>query len=298
MRVTDDDGLQDTATTTINLYAFPVPVLTGTFGYETDAPYRPYVVWDATGSYDPDGGTIEEYSWDLDDDWNFEIIDGGITVTQYYTWEETSASAWLSVMDDEGDYGFAYVTVNFGQAPPLAMLNGYAGEGTNNVYWDASDSMDVDGYIVLYEWDLDNDGVFDDDTSYPDYWNTYETYLPHTCTVRVTDDDGLTATATATFDGSSPPLAMIYGYVSDYGPAKVEVTWDGSSSWDSDGEIVQYEWDLNFDGVYDVTTTTEDIVITEYNTEQESALCRLRVTDDDGKTDIDIGYVYFSGGAA
>ncbi len=59
----------------------------------------------------------------------------------------------------------------------------------------AAGSMDLDGAIVKYEFDPLGDGSWVDHGSNPDYAWTYTTYGAYTAGVRVTDDNGNTATA-------------------------------------------------------------------------------------------------------
>jgi PKD repeat protein len=199
LRVTDNDGLTDTDTYQVVLATQPIAEVTGTFHFETVEPYRPYIVWDASDSFDPDGGNIVQFNWDPNNDLIFEVQDGGETYTSYYNWDMTSANIWVEVIDDEGESGYAYASLDFGQAPPFAMLSGNSGEGYMNVFWDASESFDLDGTIVLYEWDYDNDGTYDDSGTDTYYWYTYDVTGWVTCRVRATDDDGLTDTATANY---------------------------------------------------------------------------------------------------
>ena len=57
---------------------------------------------------------------------------------------------------------------------------------------------------------------------------------------------------------------------------------DGSGSYDSDGRIVRYEWDIDGDGDFEVTTSR---TTHEYRfAEPVDGQLRLRVTDDDGRT--------------
>jgi len=67
------------------------------------------------------------------------------------------------------------------------------------IFFDPTGSYDSDGTIVLYEWDWESDGTYDASTTSP----TTVSYLyaipgTHTITLRVTDNNGLTDTATAT----------------------------------------------------------------------------------------------------
>jgi subtilisin family serine protease len=112
-----------------------------------------------------------------------------------------------STADDLGDpgrdkfYGFGLVnakaasppTVN---QPPIANAGGpYAGTIGEAITFDASGSID-DGTIVSYEWDWDNDGVYDDRTSSPKITHAWSEAHTGTITLRVTDDEGLTDTDT------------------------------------------------------------------------------------------------------
>jgi uncharacterized repeat protein (TIGR01451 family) len=79
-----------------------------------------------------------------------------------------------------------------------------------------------------------------------------------------------------------PPVADVGGpYIGTVGEP---ITFDGTGSYDLDGTIVSYEWDLDGDGVTDDATgpTPSMTWSTPY-----SGIIRLAVTDDDGEIDID-----------
>jgi PKD repeat protein len=86
--------------------------------------------------------------------------------------------------------------------PPVAALtaNPPAGAAPLAVSFDASDSNDPEGQpLAKFEWDFESDGVFDQDTgSVPTVQHTYGASGLLKCTVRVTDANGMTATASAT----------------------------------------------------------------------------------------------------
>ena len=91
--------------------------------------------------------------------------------------------------------------------PPVAVTNGpYTGVTGVPVTLDGSGSSDPDGTIVSYEWDLDNDGVFDDATGEVINYTWTEGYSGN-ISLRVTDDRGATAidTTTATIVSNQPP---------------------------------------------------------------------------------------------
>lgn len=65
--------------------------------------------------------------------------------------------------------------------------------------------------------------------------------------------------------------------------------FDGGLSFDPDGTVVSYEWDWNGDGTYEDSTT--DAVIVHSFSSAMSGQVRLRVTDNDGLTGIDVADV-------
>jgi predicted outer membrane repeat protein/parallel beta-helix repeat protein len=104
-------------------------------------------------------------------------------------------------------------TVNFflsQTAAPVADAGGpYSGEVGVPVTLDASGSYDPDGVIVRYEWDCNGDGEYDQITSSSQMPYTWDTTYNGIITLRVTDNDGLTATDTATVSITSPPLREV-----------------------------------------------------------------------------------------
>lgn len=71
------------------------------------------------------------------------------------------------------------------------------------------------------------------------------------------------------------------------------ITFDGSASFDPDGEIVSYEWDFDNDGTYDLMVTTPTTTYT-YGAEY-SGLVKLRVTDNDALIAVDTAGVEILG---
>jgi hypothetical protein len=66
----------------------------------------------------------------------------------------------------------------------------------DTIIFDASTSDDPDGTIVAYEWDMDNDGQYDDTTGVNPTWQYPEG--EYDVSLRVTDNDGLTGIKTRT----------------------------------------------------------------------------------------------------
>jgi GH25 family lysozyme M1 (1,4-beta-N-acetylmuramidase) len=82
---------------------------------------------------------------------------------------------------------------------PIAEANGpYGGEVGKSILLNGSGSLDTDGYIALYEWDFEGDGVFDLNTTESSVSHVYETNFSGVVVLRVTDNDGNTAADEAT----------------------------------------------------------------------------------------------------
>ena len=151
-------------------------------------------------------------------------------------------------------------------------------------------STDSDGTIVQYEWDFDGDGTYDSNTgavATTDF--TYTSAGDYDATVRVTDDDGATDTASISENGlgeitvNDPPVADITASPLT-GTLPLTVNFDASGSTDSDGTIDKYEWDFDGDGIWDLDTGTTATTSFEYTTAGNFDAA-VRVTDDDGATD-------------
>ena len=100
---------------------------------------------------------------------------------------------------------------------PNADANGpYEGEVGKPIILDGSGSFDSDGYIALYEWDFEGDGVFDFSSAESTTSHIYETAFSGVVTLRVTDNDGNTDTDEAAItivqgDTTPPETWLIFG---------------------------------------------------------------------------------------
>jgi uncharacterized repeat protein (TIGR01451 family) len=179
------------------------------------------------------------------------------------------------------------------QAGPIAVAEASPNPTAENVpvTFDPSESFHQDPahVIVLYEWDFDNDGVFDESTPGPT--TVQESFVcpppgvpcSFPVTLRVTDDNtpALTAEAVVTVEVTippHPPTAVSGGpYTVCVG---VATTLDGSDSFDiNEGTsetgnppfdtITLYEWDLDlasgapFDSIDETGATPSHTFATE-----------------------------------
>jgi len=81
---------------------------------------------------------------------------------------------------------------------PIASAGGpYTGEVGEAIVFDGSGSYDPDGWIVLYEWDTEGNGVFNLSSPFPMAEYAFAAEFSGVATLRVTDNDGNTAIGTA-----------------------------------------------------------------------------------------------------
>jgi hypothetical protein len=165
----------------------------------TDADVDQTILFNAAASNDPNPGeSIQQYSWDWDSDGTYDEYStlSSLGIHQYsapgtyaVTLEVTSTSGLtntcthtITVTDT-----MYYPVASFTQSSNYAPING-------PVTFDPSGSNDFDGILVLYEWDWDNDGVYDESYATSQVvqhaWSEYGMGA-YIVTLQVTDDEGL-----------------------------------------------------------------------------------------------------------
>ena len=217
------------------------------------------------GSSKDDDGTVLWYRWDFGDG----TIGYGETVAHAYT-DDGDYTVTLTVTDDDGDESSHAIQVSVSNRPPVAVAGLDQDTRTGiPVRLDGRGSYDMDGMIAIYHWDF-GDGTTADGPVVTHSFPTYGTYMVE---LTVTDDDGMTATGNLTVAVANvEPVARITGDTRLL--SGEETSLDGRSSYDLDGNIVEYRWDPGDDtsielgpifehtyarvGTYTVTLTVED----------------------------------------
>jgi len=175
--------------------------------------------------------------------------------------------------------------------PPLPSFSVYPlePEAGEPVEFDASESRDPDGRIVEYWWDF-GDGELGMGERGEHRYAAAGEYL---VTLSVTDDDGVPASTgrrITVFPADTAPVAsFVWAPVSPGGtpldrPVREgdSVRLDASGSYDPDGEIVEYDWDLQSDGEFEIVGP--DPIITVPPFASGSHPVTLRVIDDDKRS--------------
>jgi PKD repeat protein len=209
LRVTDTGGISRTATKTI-LVQETVPNPGFTFAPDFPLPGQP-VAFNST-SVASAGKSIGTLEWDFDYDGvpaNFNAEAVGSSATHSFA---SPGPKRVGLRATEVDGGFAIataiVTVN---APPragfsVAPENAFVGDTVTL----SSTSADPDGPLARQEWDLDNDGQFDD-ASGPVASTRFANPGAYPLKLRVTDSRGVTATAEGQVTVQNRPVPRLPG---------------------------------------------------------------------------------------
>ncbi|MCA9199492.1 MAG: DUF11 domain-containing protein [Planctomycetales bacterium] len=189
--------------------------------------------------------------------------------------------------DDQANVDFNVYTIDAGGP--------YIGRVGEQIRFDASNSVDPEAPILFYEWDWNNDGIYDSFSVDPIAYHTFNRPAMSTVGLRTTNMRGgrrydwadlMVYVPREDNDIVGSPLAELRGpYTGVVGEA---LTVQAVPS----PEIVQYEWDWNDDGVYDNVThvpTASHVYSSEY-----LGVVRLRTTDGNGSTYVDTADVTVS----
>ena len=215
------------------------------------------ITFSTVGSHDPDGGEIEEYWWDWDNDGTYDEEGSPII----HSWDVPGEyPVMLKVIDDEGEEGFlaSPLIVEVLNLPPKAMA--VAPDAVDGKWWvnallqfDGSGSFDTDcdgESITKFEWNFYGEGPYWVDvgptpTFMYDYAGIYDVQL------MVTDDEGATdlLDVPLTLEIQPQNLPPVAKAMATPNPQLVcePVHFMDDGSYDQDyGDVVKWAWD--FDG--------------------------------------------------
>ena len=276
LTVTDDDGATDSMSHAVQVGpSNQSPVAAFTFTPPTP-PVNGWVQFNASASSDPDG-SIVNYAWNFGDG----STDIGNTV-----WHRFSGAGiygvTLTVTDDDGAANTSTQTIQVGGSVNSAPTASFAylpasptiGEW---VRFDGTGSTDSDGSISSHQWSF-GDGTVS--VSGPVVYHQFTGAGTYVVSLIVTDDDGATDTAVQSIGVGTvlqPPVAL-FTFAPVTPVVGQSVFFNASTSYDPDGAIVSYAWDLDGNGVDDAFAPTMNAT---YNS-PGVAMVRLTVIDNDG----------------
>lgn len=225
------DSNSATSAATVSFVADTPPTATATSSSATPASGQT-ITLDASASAAPDaGGSIVRYEWDLDGNGSYETDSGSAPSALHSFPRPGAVDVGLRVTDDLGLKATSTVHLDVSNRAPVAALTAAPNPAltTQAVLLDAAGSQDPDGSIVRYEWDLNNDGVFEQTTSEPTLSHTFAVEGHPLVRVRVIDDLGLATIAQTTLTVNrplTPPVVVPPG--GGHGPAPFAGVLGGS----------------------------------------------------------------------
>jgi VCBS repeat-containing protein len=279
--VCDSDGLCDTATVSVTVNPVNDAPVAADDDYSTDED-TPLVV--------PTPGVLGN-DIDVDGDGLTAALvsgpsNGTLTLNAHGSFTYTPAANFNGLdsftylaNDGAADSNSATVniTVEAVNDPPVADAGGpYSGSEGSSVTLDASGSYDIDDTILSYEWDLDNDGQFNDAVGV----NTSVTFFDdgsYTIGVLVTDESGTSDIDYATVTVSDLGPTAAFSWSPDPQNEGSDISFSDLSSSYPDA-IASWNWDFTGLG-----GSTEQSPSFTYADDGSYTVC-LTVTDDDSST--------------
>ncbi len=266
--VAEDDETNNVATRTITVNAPPSAVATASastvMSYER-------LTFDGTGSTDPEG-SISCYLWYLGDG---AILSGANVSHSYNDGSPSPGRSYnvtLVVTDPDGGTDEATLTVWVLNRRPLAVAVGRTINTMTPFTMSGESSLDVDGHIARWTWELHNGTVrtgatvtlsYDDDGSYG-------------VKLTVTDDDGVSDSTTVTI------VVLNQAPVADFKANRTIVAkgepigLDASASRDVDGTITNYTW------IFGDSATDDGVTVVHTYASNGTYNLTLVTIDDDG----------------
>ncbi len=274
LTVTDNLGAATTSSQVVHAGATNQPPLAAFTNDPTVGTPGGWMQFNASGSTDTDG-TIASYAWNFGD---------GTTESGSVAWHRyMSAGSYavsLTVTDNLGTATVLTRTIQVGtlNQPPTATFSVLPSAPSVGAWarFDATASADPDGTIVSYQWSFGDGSTSTGNVVY----HQFVTAGMFSVSLTVTDNGGASNSTTQPVQVGSPLQAPVALFT--YSPASpvvgVPVVFNASSSYDPDGVIVSYAWDLNGDGSPDTTGATGQVIYSTPGT----AFVQLTVTDNSG----------------
>ena len=173
--------------------------------------------------------------------------------------------------------------------PPDVNPGGpYTGKEGDTISFDASLTSDEENNILQYEWDFDNDGIYDLTTSAPFASHTYVDDYAGVMKLKVTDTENDDAVAdAAVLIQNVPPIPDAGG---PYQGNPGEVIQLSGSAIDPGDDQLNYSWDLDNNGSFETIGATAQKTFTTNG--RQTIIFKVR--DDDSGIGYDTTYVQIS----
>jgi len=262
LRVNDGRGGVDTDYTWLAI-SNVAPQVTHGGPYEIDEGQDLALAGTATDA----GGDPLTVGWDLDNDDTYDDATGAAPTVSWATLAALGLASdgsdlpiGLQADDGQGGTNRAVTTLTINNLPPVAEAGGPYQVAIGSDLVLAGSATDPGGDTLSYEWDIDNDGQYDDATGATPtiaaaYLAAAGLTISNSITIhlKVTDSEGASHTNSALVRASNePPVAKAGGpYAIDEG---ADLDLDASGSSDLNGDALTCAWDLDNDGQFDDAT--------------------------------------------
>lgn len=191
------------------------------------------------------GATITDWNWDLDADGQFDDAFGPSIGHQFATPGVFNVGLQIITDMDPAQAVYQLITVN--PVPAANFIATDVCEGTVSALADASTISG--GSIVSWEWDLDNDGLYDNATGSV-IAHDFVTAGSYVVGLQITSDQGCQSTTTENV--TVDPMPTVEFAVSEVCLGdQTELT---AASTVSSGTVDNYNWELNGNGLFDDAT--------------------------------------------
>ena len=235
------------------------------FTYEPLQPTTQQTIYFNSTSYDPDG-YITNYIWSFGD--------GGMEYSRNVTHQYMDNGFYtvnLTVRDNKNVTGFIEKTVTVANQPPNAEFI-YEPENptTGDTVYFNSTSTDLDGRIVNWTWDMGDGTILYGEKVTHQYMDDGV----YTVSLTVRDDDNATSSTTKNLLIKNQPPNANFTYEPAF-PSTYTMIYFNSTSYDKDGNIVNYTWSFG-DG-----DTAYGENVTHLYTDDGVYIVNLTVVDDD-----------------
>ncbi|MEZ5338112.1 MAG: PKD domain-containing protein [bacterium] len=250
----------------------------------------------------PNGKAGLQFAWDFDGDGTVDstepALDDGIGHTddsvEHVYGEDGPQQCRLTITDNKGLSANAELEIEvFPNGYPVAVLEVVDGEFTTRatIQFDASGSSDPDGDKLSFRWDFDGDGIFEEDTGFVDSAkHLFPDAGEHHVGVRVRDTFGAETIASVDLSVEQyinlAPVAILQ---SDRNRVPINgsnrtVSLDPSQSFDPDGRITIYRWDVDGDGEFELSYEHSEVQYLDFDEPGEHVVT-LEVEDRYGARD-------------
>ena len=227
-------------------------------------------------------GSVTKYEWDFNGDGTYEFTNKSNASAGFKYNVVGVFKAILRVTDNDSKTTIDTANISVVLDVPVANAGVDTTVVINSIVNLKGAATQLFGTIVMYKWDFNGDGIYEDSSVLPTITHKYTHATVYNARLMVRDDDGNTATddKIITVTNSAPTITAIRADTTISINDSIVMT---VTAIDVDGTVSEYAWDFNGDGVFEYTSLVTGATGYRYGPAGDFKAI-VRVTDDDGKT--------------